>query len=326
MKKLLALGLLLTAPCIAKVRQPEIDRLGVDFNKSFGSQNLNWGTRNTDDRKWYDQLKERYERLKPASVAASAETKMPKIIHQIWLGSKFPQKFERWQETWIEKHPEWEYKLWLDEDIAELGLENIELFKRSKNWGQKADIARYEILYRFGGMYVDVDFECVMPFDELFHRYSFISGISSGVSLFESNNALIAAAPGHPIMRACIDNMTLASKYTQLIANVVNTTGPGYFTEQIMALEPEMGDDMIVLPCSYFYPLGLGDGEPPRHTYLKYESFGIHHWSASWVVQRHYTKGRCGCGVCKAERLVKRKQKQVEERKAAAEARRKSRP
>ena len=316
MKKLLALGLLLATPCLAKIRQPEIDRLGVDFEKSFGKQNINWGVRNADDRKWYNRIKDRYEKLKPINVAASTETKIPKIIHQIWLGSKFPDKFRRWQETWIEKHPEWEYKLWMDEDIAELELENIALFKESKNWGQKADIARYEILYRFGGMYVDIDFECIMPFDALFHRYSFFTGISSGVDLFESNNALIAASPGHPIMRACIDNMTLKSKYTQLISMVVNTTGPGFFTEQIMELEDQMGDDMIVFPCSYLYPLGLHDGEPPRHTYLKYESFGIHHWSASWVVQRHYTKGRCGCGECKAKRLAEKKEKQAQERQA----------
>ncbi len=323
MKKLLALGLLISTPCLAGIRHPEIDRLGVDFDKSFGEQKMNWGTRSEYDRDWFNQIKARYDRLNPTKVAASDEAKIPKIIHQIWLGSEFPERFRRWQETWLEKHPEWEYKLWRDKDVAELGLENIELYKTSKNFGQKADIARYEILDRFGGVYADVDFECVMPFDELVHRYSFFSGLSNGVSMLETNNAIIASAPGHPILRACIDNMTLETEYKHLIQQVVDTTGPGFFTRQVMALEPEMDDEMIVFPCSFLYPLALGLGEKPKHTYLKYESFAIHHWSASWVKQRHYTKGRCGCGDCKEKRLDEKKKKQADERKAAAQERKK---
>ena len=148
-----------------------------------------------------------------------------------------------------------------------------------------------------------------MPFDELHHRYTFFAGISNGVAYFEANNAIIAAVPGHPLMKSCIDHLSLNCQYSDLIRNVVHTTGPVFFTREIMALEDKMDDDFIIFPCSYFYPLPLGKKSMPRREYLKYESFAVHHWAASWVTQRHFTKGKCGCRECKTKRHADAKKK-----------------
>ncbi|GAI63343.1 unnamed protein product, partial [marine sediment metagenome] len=94
--------------------------------------------------------------------------RIPKIIHQIWLGSPFPEKYAYFQSTWQLHHPDWEYKLWTEKEIEEFGLTNKAAYDESTNYGQKSDIARYEILYRIGGLYVDTDFECFNNFD-LFH-------------------------------------------------------------------------------------------------------------------------------------------------------------
>ena len=37
------------------------------------------------------------------------------------------------------------------------------LFDRAETYAQKADIARYEVVHRFGGVYVDTDMECLRP-------------------------------------------------------------------------------------------------------------------------------------------------------------------
>ena len=39
-----------------------------------------------------------------------------KIIHQIWLGSNSPPT--EWLDSWKDKHPNWEYKLWTEKDVA----------------------------------------------------------------------------------------------------------------------------------------------------------------------------------------------------------------
>ena len=33
--------------------------------------------------------------------------RIPKIIHQIWLGSPLPERYKQWQRTWTDNHPDW---------------------------------------------------------------------------------------------------------------------------------------------------------------------------------------------------------------------------
>jgi mannosyltransferase OCH1-like enzyme len=86
---------------------------------------------------------------------------IPKIFHQIWINEKSPElppDFSRYRDTWLELHPGWEYKLWnlnnLDFPLITAGLVN-----KSANYAQMADILRYEILYQYGGVYIDTDFD-----------------------------------------------------------------------------------------------------------------------------------------------------------------------
>ncbi len=95
--------------------------------------------------------------------------KIEKKIHQIWVGDK--PKPKKWMDTWVEKHPEWDYTLWDNERIKELDIKNKEQFEMywdRKCWHGVADIIRYEILYEFGGFMPGADSECLIPIDELF--------------------------------------------------------------------------------------------------------------------------------------------------------------
>src|SRR5204863_3262758 len=60
----------------------------------------------------YDFFKDLYE-LNNLSVIEVCVARIPKIIHQIWLGSPVPESFIALQESWIEYHlgREWRYKL-----------------------------------------------------------------------------------------------------------------------------------------------------------------------------------------------------------------------
>ncbi len=112
-------------------------------------------------------------------ASLSPQVRIPKIIHQIWLGSPLPQKYIQLQKSWQEKHPDWEYRLWTDESVKNFKMQNQALFESATNWGEKADILRYEILYQIGGLYVDTDFECVRSFDTLHHLCDFYVGLET---------------------------------------------------------------------------------------------------------------------------------------------------
>ena len=82
---------------------------------------------------------------------------IPKIIHQIWLGpNKRPDIWmDSWKNDYINKYPEWTYKLWTEKEINEINLTNKKQYENEKFYNGKSDIARYEILYQFGGVFID---------------------------------------------------------------------------------------------------------------------------------------------------------------------------
>jgi len=218
--------------------------------------------------------------------------RIPKKIHQIWIGPHpLPTSCKKFQQTWLELHPDWEYKLWTDKDIEEFELTNKKLYDQSTNWGQKADIARYEILYRLGGLYIDTDFECIRSFDIFHYSCDFYAGIVNNCpSKFLIANGLIGSAPGHQLLKEVIKNMTLEKTEEQGERNrIMETTGPYYFTRHILRfLEEDHFDNQCVLfPMSYFYPWPSYE----RHNnngkqilkWIKPETSAIHHWHCSWM-------------------------------------------
>lgn len=83
---------------------------------------------------------------------------IPKIIHQVWIGPKEPphillDSVRKFTETW----PNWTYKLWREKDVEQLRMLNQETYDREELYAGKSDVLRYEILWRFGGMYIDAD-------------------------------------------------------------------------------------------------------------------------------------------------------------------------
>jgi hypothetical protein len=161
-------------------------------------------------------------RLLQDPPAASEAPSIPRIMHHIWLGSPFPARFHAFRASWLEHHPTedggcylmcalylpmymmliptafypkgWTHFLWTDAEVAPLlhRLRNKNAYMAASNYGQKADILRYELLQRHGGVYVDVDMECVRSLDGLHGRGgpTFYAGFSN-TGTVELNNGLI---------------------------------------------------------------------------------------------------------------------------------------
>jgi mannosyltransferase OCH1-like enzyme len=104
------------------------------------------------DKRW-NILEELYEKNFLNPINPNYNT-LPKKIHQIWLGSPIPDRYKKLCDTWKYYNPQWEYKLWTDDNIDEIHLSDKKLFDSIKNLGQKSDYLRYHILNQIGGVYV----------------------------------------------------------------------------------------------------------------------------------------------------------------------------
>jgi len=262
-----------------------------------------------------------------------AVEKIPKRIHQIWLGKKLPSKYKALQASWLKYHPNWVHILWVDNpinfslgvlleegidtleealfsdkykgkvvvvDIKKFNIINKDFFSKAKTYGLKSDVLRYELLYTFGGLYIDIDFGCIKSFDILNESYEFYSGIAPLNICATLANGLIAAIPRHPILKSCIENMRDSSNKIDKIGGMgwgireMAKYGPYYFTNVFLEVVQKykdtcVYDNLIVFPPSYFYPLrdndekDLDGGKLQDFMQNFPESFAIHFWARSWI-------------------------------------------
>ncbi len=95
--------------------------------------------------------------------------KIPKIIHFIWIGDKVLSDNKKKNiESYRSLNPLWEIKLWKNNNLPE--IINKYTYKRVSSWAAKADILRLEILYKYGGLYTDIDSICLKPLDPLINN------------------------------------------------------------------------------------------------------------------------------------------------------------
>jgi len=234
----------------------------------------------------YHLFKSIYNKNNLSKVQPSEKPRIPKIIHVVWLNGKIedtsvPEDLKKYIISWIEKHPDWKFKLWTDADVAKITLDNQDLYDDSDNVGVKSDILKYEIVYRYGGLYVDVDFECLRNMDLLHHCYDFYVGIQPLDSQFlQLGAALFAAVPGHPILKHVIETMP-QSYYSHKGATA--KTGPIHFTRSFFATADKTDTIDIAFPASYFYPFGAHEKTINRDKWDKLGAYAIHWWGKTWM-------------------------------------------
>ncbi len=255
--------------------------LYVDFVVSSIDSRMRWGIWYKHDREWFQSWEPHWKSFHPGKVRAQKQPIIPKFIHQIWLGSPVPEGYKQWRDSWKKHHPGWIYKLWTDEDVKSLNLKNRTLYDAATNYGVKGDILQLELLDQFGGLYIDTDFECLKPFDELHHKYSFYTGINNCYTVGLATG-LVASTPQHPIVRECIEQLGKHAKLYDPVGGV----GPGLFTRTVMNFFNFNDPLLMVFPPNYFYPLSGLDKHSTvaiERAYQKPEVYAFHHWEGAWA-------------------------------------------
>ena len=103
---------------------------------------------------------------------------IPKIIHQIWIGPKPPPT--KLMDTWKNKHIKegFEYIRWTEDELKKRGFEPKLVAKINDmiEINGQADILRWQILYEYGGVFIDADAYCIEPFTYLVEKYQAFAG------------------------------------------------------------------------------------------------------------------------------------------------------
>jgi Glycosyltransferase sugar-binding region containing DXD motif len=136
---------------------------------------------------------------------------IPRIFHQIWLGlNPFPEAHARYQETWLAHHPGWELRMWTEDNLPQ-NLRRSEALERLRHPVERSAILRYELVWRFGGVYLDTDFECRHSIEPLIREATFFVGCWPKAGA--PHDALFGSVARHPILDSALDQLVAVDFY-----------------------------------------------------------------------------------------------------------------
>jgi hypothetical protein len=127
--------------------------------------------------------------------------KIPKIIWQTMKTNQVPVLMKNYADSWIELNPEYEYRFCDDNDIIDFLKkhfpEYLGGYQNLKYGASKADLWRYLIIYKYGGVYADIDCKCINPLRNWIDKDAkFVTALGTNNDICQW---LIISVPKNPI-------------------------------------------------------------------------------------------------------------------------------
>ena len=228
---------------------------------------------------------------------------IPKVIHYCWFGkNELPEDAKRCIASWKKFCPDYEIIEWNETNYDVRKNKYMSDAYDEKKWAFVSDYARIDIIYNYGGIYLDTDVELLRPLDELLKDKMFC-GWESRDSILDKNKIVyensVAFGLGFGAEKnnnALKDMMKLYEKL-----NFINEDGslnlmacPHYQTEILKQYGlddtkrtyQKLKDEIIVYPESYFSPKSMTTGK----IILTDETYSIHHFSGTWIEKENPVK------------------------------------
>lgn len=222
---------------------------------------------------------------------------IPQQIHQTWRTRHLPARLMRYHTSWARHNPTWRIYLYDDQAC-------LDFVRRHYPWLmpvyqgfayniQRADLFRYLIIYHYGGLYADIDMECLRPLDRLDPDSTAIFSVEALLMRqrqhelgyakpFQVANCIFAAEPRHwflALIIACI--LQRAHQPVTHDAEIEELTGPRLVTRLYFALPPTLQQRLRLLPqICWMAPTSYPNLWP-----LNMNMFARHHFMGSWKTQ-----------------------------------------
>lgn len=212
--------------------------------------------------------------------------KIPKIIHYCWVGgNEKPESVQYCINSWKKYCPDYEIIEWNETNYDFTQNEYMKEAYDAKKWGFVPDYARLDIIYKYGGFYLDTDVELIKNFDDLLDNESVFGFEDTGENEFFVSCGLgFGAKPKNPLIKKLLDSYNNL-KFKLSDNNYDLTPAPKINTpifEQnnfIMNNKYQTINGDTIYPSEYFCPKIFVTGKMK----ITKNTHSIHHFTASWM-------------------------------------------
>ena len=165
---------------------------------------------------------------------------VPLIIYQSWKSHEIPKGMRDNILRLLETNPEFDYYLYSDEECAAFIAHNydkdvLEAFHALKPGAYKSDLWRYCVLYKLGGVYLDIKYYSTVPLINIIDETPtvFVKDVTSLsiLSIIQNKsgcfyNGFMISPPKNEIFKRCIDDIVQSSKDRLYKMGPLDITGP----------------------------------------------------------------------------------------------------
>lgn len=177
-------------------------------------------------------------------------------------------------DTW--KMLDYEYILWDEEKIRTLNMINqdkYDYFYNKERYYGSADIARIEILYQYGGLYIDADTKRLkeLPIKWFDNDFFAVRAIDDESQPYRVANGIMGSSKHGSLMLEYINRVKVAKKIEPCWSTIGGTTLTNIITEKY-SNDPKT----LVLPQWTFYPITMRKLKHPRFN----DAYATHIWGS----------------------------------------------
>lgn len=216
---------------------------------------------------------------------------IPKTIHYIWLGSnEMSENLQKCIDSWRKYCPDYEIKCWNESNYD---IEKNLYMKQSyenRAFSFVTDYARLDILYNYGGIYLDTDVELKKSLDSMLFQEAFC-----GVEKWQILNSGggIGAIKGNKMIKQLLDFRNTISFINPDGTQNRNTCG---YYETVVALrngyklngQNQRIQGMTIYSSDYFHPYDYMTGKCE----MTDDTFSVHHFNGGWLTEEQQHANR----------------------------------
>jgi mannosyltransferase OCH1-like enzyme len=174
---------------------------------------------------------------------------IPKVVYQSWYTKTFHPAVQEKLDAMKALNPEYAFVLSNDEEMdafvnREFPGEIADCYNRLNIIVAKVDFWRYLILYKYGGIYLDIDSDIRKPLRELI-RDEDEAILSAEQNDFKFVQWALMFSKGHPILKKTIDFIVENISKNLFPNDICKMTGPIVFTKAILYTHYEVFGEIL---------------------------------------------------------------------------------
>lgn len=220
---------------------------------------------------------------------------IPHKIHYCWFGNHtMPPSAQQCLESWRKWCPDFEICRWDEHNFDMDANDYVKQAYEHKKWAFVSDVARFWILYRHGGIYLDTDVELLRSPLPLIERGAFFGMEKIGKRVDVAPGCGMAAPAKDPLLKEILTYYDAISFLQNGLPNTTQTV-----CDHVTRILQTRGYQCVdreqqvcgwtIYPSAYLCPKDFVSGE--IHTTSS--TFAIHHFDGSWFGPQQQYAQRC---------------------------------